>query len=154
MYKELLEKRYGNIYLDQKLFEVREDVIPYYFDLIIALLEKKKVNYQKIIKETVVQGIKNVTTEILVEKVMFEDLKKEIYMFTQIACSEDPENFSLIDFKNINLALDYSYDLRNNLHEYHLIKKNKYCGYSVYHTFEQFNQDKLEKAYQKQYKSN
>ena len=152
MYKELLNKRGNEIYFDRIPMVMNEEVKPYYFELITAILRKKHINYQIVTKETVTEKYDVLSTKILVDEHKFDEIKKDIYMFTKVACSvEYVDNFNVNDFSDIDLALDYSINLQNRLNEYHLIKKNDFRGYAVHHTFEQYDPEELEAKYNNYY---
>ncbi len=152
MYKELLEKSGDYFYLDYLPLEVNEELIPYYFEIIIAKLDNENINYLRIKKELTKNHTKSCVEKILVLEKDFAQIKKELYLFTKIACTTNNINqIDVVDFANINLALDCSVNLCHRFNEYHLIKKNKYAKYSIYHTFDKYDITNLEQDYEKKY---
>ena len=152
MYKELLEKSGDCFYLDNLPLEVNKELVPYYFDIIAAKLNSMHTNYQIIKKELKENNSKYSIERILVLESDYAEIKKEIYLFTKIACTTDNINrINVVDFDDIALAVDYSVNLAHRFNEYHLIKKNKYEKYSVHHTFYEYDANNLEKEYEKKY---
>ena len=163
MYKELLEKSGDCFYLDNLPLEVNKELVSYYFDIIAAKLNSMHINYQIIKKELKENNSKYSIERILVlesnyaeikkkKKKKKKKIKKEIYLFTKIACTTDNINrINVVDFDDIALAVDYSVNLAHRFNEYHLIKKNNYEKYSVHHTFYEYDANNLEKEYEKKY---
>lgn len=152
MYKELLEKSGDCFYLDNLPLEVNKELVPYYFDIIAAKLNSMHTNYQIIKKELKENNSKYSIERILVLESNYAEIKKEIYLFTKIACTTDNINrINVVNFDDIALAVDYSVNLAHRFNEYHLIKKNNYEKYSVHHTFYEYDANNLEKEYEKKY---
>lgn len=149
MYKDLLVKCDNQIYLDCYPIEVNDEVKPYYFDIIIAKLINEGIDYQLIKTEETTNNCKEIIEKIMINEKNFNDIKKNTYLFTEIACKTDLINdINVTDFSNISLALDYSTNICRRYNEYHLIKRNNVSRYSVHLTFEKYNMNELEKGYE------
>ena len=147
--KRLLEKKNNEFYLDGMLLPMNDEVKKDYVDLVFAKLNAMKTDYKTILSEIVIRGNKSVTLELLVREHLFDKLKKEIYLFTKIACSiEDYDNINVMNFSNANSALECSNRLADHFCEYHLIKRNQTHGYEVHLTFDNFEPQELEKEYE------
>ena len=150
--KSLIMVKENEFYLDGELLPINEKTKNVYLELIMAKLESLKANYSKVICKTCSNGKKTVTTNLLVDEVLFEDLKKQVFLFTKIACMTDANNLNVVDFNSVNETLKYSSYLTKEHHEYHLIRRNRFDGYSIHLTFENFDVNELEKEYQSKVK--
>ena len=150
--KSLLIERENNIYLDDILLQVNEKTRKIYFELITERLEEANIDYSLVLNIKCINHNKKMTKEILVNEKQFEEIKKQVYLFTKIACISDFDNLNVVDFGTIEQALEYSDELTNRYHEYHLIRKNRFDNYSIHLTFDNFDENELENEYQEKVK--